>query len=160
MSLACGLDYYTGIIYKAMVEASAPSGFKANPSVDSSEPVAPKKKPAKKSGKEGEDEEEINENSVGVGSIAAGGRYDNLVGSLKASASGDAKKNQLIPCVGISFGLDRIFAILYPKWQERGRRQKELLAFVIAAGDGLLVERLKLISEVREAGIKVRFVSH
>jgi len=29
LSLARGLDYYTGIIYEAIVEASAPPGFKA-----------------------------------------------------------------------------------------------------------------------------------
>jgi len=30
LSLARGLDYYTGIIYEVIVEASAPPGFKTN----------------------------------------------------------------------------------------------------------------------------------
>lgn len=154
MSLARGLDYYTGIIYEAIVEASAPPGFNVNPPVEPSVAPAPKKKSGKKT--TDADEEEVDENSVGVGSIAAGGRYDNLVGSLIASASGDSKKAPVVPCVGVSIGLDRIFAILYPKWIEKGMRQKEILAFVMAAGDGLLVERIKLVSELRQAGIKVR----
>ena len=86
---------------------------------------------------------------------AAGGRYDNLVSSLIQAASGDSKKVPSVPCVGISFGLDRIFALLYPKWIEKGLRQKGTLAFVIAVGDGLLQERVKLVAELREAGIKV-----
>lgn len=40
---------------------------------------------------------------MGVGSVAAGGRYDNL-------ASMFSGKTQ-IPCVGISFSVDRIFSI-------------------------------------------------
>ena len=34
-------------------------------------------------------------------------------------------------------------------------RVKETLAFVMAAGDGLLEERVRLVTELREAGIKV-----
>ncbi|KAG7129631.1 Histidine--tRNA ligase like protein [Verticillium longisporum] len=42
--------------------------------------------------------------SVGVGSVAAGGRYDNLVGMFSG-------KKQ-VPCVGISFGIERIFSLM------------------------------------------------
>ena len=154
MSLARGLDYYTGIIYEAIVAASAPPGLKADATADAVEAPKPQKKPSKKS-KGPEEEEEIDESTVGVGSIAAGGRYDNLVGTLVSAAAGSEKKNAGIPCVGVSIGLDRIFAILYPKWLEKGLRQKEVLAFVMAAGDGLLEERIKLVTELREAGIKV-----
>ena len=153
MSLARGLDYYTGIIYEAVVAASAPPGLTANATSEPSEATPKPKKKAKKAN--GDEEEEIDENSVGVGSIAAGGRYDNLVGSLISAASGEGKKNAGVPCVGVSIGLDRIFAILYPKWVESGRRQKEVLAYVMAAGDGLLEERVSLVTELREAGIKV-----
>lgn len=121
-------------------------------------PSKPAKKPAKSAKTvDGvvEDDEEIDESTVGVGSIAAGGRYDNLVGSLLAAASGDAKKSVGIPCVGVSIGLDRIFAILWPKWVERGMRSKETLAYVLAAGDGLLLERIQLVTDLRQAGIKV-----
>lgn len=156
MSLARGLDYYTGIIYEAVVAASAPPGIKADATVNAPETIL---KPKKKSPKlRGEDEEEIDENSVGVGSIAAGGRYDNLVGSLIQAASGETKKAPSFPCVGVSIGLDRIFALLYPKWVEKGMRQKDTLAYVMAAGDGLLEERVRLVAELREAGIKVGFM--
>ena len=42
------------------------------------------------------DEDRSDDPSVGIGSVAAGGRYDGLVGMF-------SKKSQ-IPCVGISFG--------------------------------------------------------
>lgn len=155
MSLARGLDYYTGIIYEAVVAASAPPSFQANASASSEAATpAPSKKKEKKT-KGADDEEEIDENSVGVGSIAAGGRYDNLVGQLIAASSGDSKKSAGTPCVGISIGLDRIFAILWPRWVEKGLRSKETVAYVMAAGDGLLEERVALTSELRAAGIKV-----
>lgn len=94
---------------------------------------------------------------MGVGSIAAGGRYDNLVGMFTAAAAGEGKKAVSLPCVGVSIGLDRIFALVWPKWVEKGMRSKETMAYVMAAGDGLLSERVALTRELREAGIKVRF---
>ena len=173
MSLARGLDYYTGIIYEAIVEASAPPGFNSanafasSSSQPSTSDVAPppsqqkseKKKKAKKAAEDGE-EEEIDESTVGVGSIAAGGRYDNLVGLFTSAASGDGKKAANLPCVGVSIGLDRVFAIVWPKWVERGMRSKDTMAYVMAAGDGLLTERVRLVQELRAAGIKVRFSCH
>ncbi|KAI0333986.1 histidyl-tRNA synthetase [Cubamyces sp. BRFM 1775] len=171
LSLARGLDYYTGIIYEAIVEASAPPGFKsanafasssATPSVSNAAPPEsqqPKKKAAKKAAAAGADEEEeIDESQVGVGSIAAGGRYDNLVGMFTAAAAGEGKKAPGLPCVGVSIGLDRIFALVWPKWVERGMRSKETMAYVMAAGDGLLAERVELVRELREAGIKTDFL--
>ena len=166
LSLARGLDYYTGIIYEAIVEASAPPGFKnanafasssSTPSVANDTPPPPQKKKAKKAATAGADEEEeIDESQVGVGSIAAGGRYDNLVGMFTAAAAGEGKKAASLPCVGVSIGLDRIFALVWPKWVEKGMRSKETMAYVMAAGDGLLSERVELVRELREAGIKVR----
>lgn len=165
MSLARGLDYYTGIIYEAIVEASAPPGFKsANAFASTSTDPAPaptpapesKKKSSKKKATEEDEDEEIDESQVGVGSIAAGGRYDNLVGSFLSAAAGGGKKVASIPCVGVSMGLDRIFAILWPRWVARGMRSKGTMVYVMAAGDGLLQERVKLVQELREAGIKVR----
>jgi histidyl-tRNA synthetase len=38
-----------------------------------------------------------------VGSIAAGGRYDGLVGMFSATQT---------PCVGVSIGIERVFAIM------------------------------------------------
>ena len=45
---------------------------------------------------------------LAVGSIAGGGRYDNLVGMFDA-------KGRKVPCVGFSVGVERIFAILEAK---------------------------------------------
>ncbi|EMD42286.1 hypothetical protein CERSUDRAFT_110813 [Gelatoporia subvermispora B] len=168
MSLARGLDYYTGIIYEAIVEASAPPGFKSanafassssTPSTGNSAAApAPSKKKAKKAAEKDGDEEEIDESQVGVGSIAAGGRYDNLVGMFTAAAAGDGKKAPGLPCIGVSIGLDRIFAIVWPKWVAKGMRSKETMAYVMAAGDGLLQERVELVAELRESGIKTDFL--
>jgi histidyl-tRNA synthetase len=62
LSLARGLDYYTGLIYEAILT-----------------------------------------DTDRVGSIAGGGRYDNLVGIF-------SKKT--IPSVGVSIGIERVFNIL------------------------------------------------
>lgn len=164
MSLARGLDYYTGLIYEAIVEASAPPGLKAAESLDAAPPTsasaaaaAPKKKSKKAAGPD--EEEEIDESQVGVGSIAAGGRYDGLVGMFTAAASSDGKKGGGLPCVGVSIGLDRIFALLSPKWVERGMRSKEVFAYVLSAGDGLLAERMELVQELRARGIAADFLA-
>ena len=162
MSLARGLDYYTGIIYEATVAASAPPGFTPNgPAPTPSEtppappPAASKKKTKKSKAEDAEVEEEVDESQVGVGSIAAGGRYDNLVGSFTSAAAGETKKGVQCPCIGVSIGLDRIFALVWPTWVEKGMRSKETMAYAIAVGDGLLEERIRLVQELRDAGIKV-----
>jgi histidyl-tRNA synthetase len=113
-------------------------------------------------------EEEINESSVGVGSIAAGDRYDGLVGAFIARAvdvepsSKEGKKAMRpggeMPCIGVSIGLDRIFALVWPKWVEKGGRAKEMMVYVMSAGDELLEERIKLVKELREVGIKVKTI--
>ncbi|KAI0003867.1 histidine-tRNA ligase [Russula compacta] len=159
LSLARGLDYYTGLIYEAIVEASAPPGLKAAETPEPALP-APAAAPKKKSKKHGPDEdEEIDESQVGVGSIAAGGRYDDLVAMFTAAASGDGKKAGGLPCIGVSIGLDRIFALLWPKWVERGMRSKEVFAYVLSAGDGLLPERMALVQELRARGIAADFLA-
>ena len=157
------MDYYTGIIYEVIVEASAPPGFKAANAfalADGAPAAAapPPKKAAKKSKAADGEEEEVDESQVGVGSIAAGGRYDGLVGLFSSAAAAEGKKASDLPCVGVSIGLDRVFALLWPKWEENGMRNKETMAYVMAAGDGLLEERVKLVKELRDAGIKVRDV--
>lgn len=62
LSLARGLDYYTGVIYEAVLTSESQ-----------------------------------------VGSIASGGRYDELIGMF-------SKKR--IPSVGISIGIERLFVII------------------------------------------------
>jgi len=64
-SLARGLDYYTGLIYEAVLT-----------------------------------------DTDRVGSIAGGGRYDGLVGMFS---------NKPVPSVGVSIGIERVFAILEEK---------------------------------------------
>lgn len=146
LSLARGLDYYTGIIYEAVVEGSAPPAFKSAEAT----PAVPK--PSKKKGKDGE--EEVDESQVGVGSIAAGGRYDDLVGMF-SGAKGDKGK---IPCVGISFGVERIFSILSQRaaQQEQKLKTKDVDVFIMAMGDGLLLERMTVADQLWAAGVKVR----
>ncbi|KAI5302912.1 Cytoplasmic and mitochondrial histidine tRNA synthetase, partial [Ascosphaera atra] len=86
MSLARGLDYYTGVIYEIVTEGSAPPGEAAAEKEDK------KKKQQKKKSKDAEDEEDRSDDpSVGVGSVAAGGRYDELVGMFSGKTQ--------IPCV-------------------------------------------------------------
>lgn len=120
LSLARGLDYYTGLIYEVVTEGSAPTG----------------------KGKQQE---------VGVGSVAAGGRYDQLVGMFSGKP---------IPCVGISFGIDRIISIMKARGQST-QRAKDVDAFVMAFGgkgfNGMLKERMQVAQELWAAGIKAEF---
>ena len=115
LSLARGLDYYTGLIYEVIVD-------------------------------------EPNQ----VGSIAAGGRYDNLVGMYG---------KQQVPCIGVSFGIDRIFTIL-DKRQKKSpvlNLQRDADVFIIAAGgkdfDGLLVERMRVARQLWDAGIQAEYTA-
>lgn len=50
-----------------------------------------------------------------VGSIAAGGRYDNLVGMFSASGQ--------VPCVGVSIGIERVLTIMEKRLQEEKDRK-------------------------------------
>jgi len=74
-----------------------------------------------------------------------------------SAASGEGKKTASIPCVGVSMGLDRIFAILWPRWVERGMRSKGTMVYVMSAGDSLLQERVQLVQALRAAGINTEF---
>lgn len=154
LSLARGLDYYTGVIYEAVTALSAPPSMTAASSdnKDGSEKMK-KKNVAAENG-------ELDESTVGVGSIAAGGRYDHLVGMFSGSKRPDA-----VPCVGVSIGVERVFSILMQRIQEmqaRGERssvrQKEVEVFVLSMGDGLLLERMRVCKMLWDAGIKAEFL--
>ncbi|KAK3995415.1 putative mitochondrial histidyl-tRNA synthetase precursor [Cladorrhinum sp. PSN332] len=146
LSLARGLDYYTGIIYEVVTEGSAPK-------VSESDATAEKAK--KKKGKSGDaDEDRSDDPTVGIGSVAAGGRYDNLVGMFSGKTQ--------VPCVGISFGIDRIFSIMRAN-QAKKDRKNEVDVFVMAFGGGkdftgLLKERSQVCSRLWDAGIKAEFL--
>ncbi|OZJ06490.1 hypothetical protein BZG36_00491, partial [Bifiguratus adelaidae] len=139
LSLARGLDYYTGVIYEAVTELSAPP-----------KPVdgqAAKKK---------SNPDEFDESTVGVGSVAAGGRYDDLVGMF----SGKNKKGEptlRIPCVGVSIGVERVFSILLNKAQNEEIKSNETQVYVMSMGDGLLEERMQIVKELWDNDIKAEF---
>lgn len=91
LSLARGLDYYTGVIYEAVLtQASAVSA--ANEAQNCANA----------------------EESVSVGSVAGGGRYDGLVGMFDP-------KGRRVPCVGVSIGIERIFSIMEQKAEVMSR---------------------------------------
>ncbi|XP_032281082.1 probable histidine--tRNA ligase, mitochondrial [Phoca vitulina] len=119
LSLARGLDYYTGVIYEAVLLQT----------------------PAQA------------EESFNVGSVAAGGRYDGLVGMFDP-------KGHKVPCVGLSIGVERIFAIVEQRLKTSGQkiRTTETQVFVATPQKNFLHERLKLISELWDAGIKAELL--
>ncbi|XP_074012805.1 histidine--tRNA ligase, cytoplasmic isoform X3 [Numenius arquata] len=116
LSLARGLDYYTGVIFEAVLL---------------------------------QQENDHMEESVSVGSVAGGGRYDGLVGMFDP-------KGRKVPCVGVSIGIERIFSILEQRVEasEEKIRTTETQVLVASAQKKLLEERLKLIAELWDAGIK------
>lgn len=124
LSLARGLDYYTGVIYEAVLKA---------------EPAAT---PNHRTNSNGEE-------TGTVGSIAGGGRYDNLVGMF------DPRGKQ-VPCVGVSIGVERIFSVLEAKHSAEGikLRTSEVEVYVASAHKGLHEKRLRIVSELWDAGIR------
>uniref|UniRef100_A0A8C2P688 Histidine--tRNA ligase, cytoplasmic n=1 Tax=Capra hircus TaxID=9925 RepID=A0A8C2P688_CAPHI len=120
LSLARGLDYYTGVIYEAVLL-----------------------QPPARAGEE----------PLGVGSVAAGGRYDGLVGMFDP-------KGRKVPCVGLSIGVERIFSIVEQRLEalEEKVRTTETQVLVASAQKKLLEERLKLVSELWDAGIKAELL--
>lgn len=154
MSLARGLDYYTGVIYEIVTEGSAPA-------TESNETETKKlqksgKKEKSKPSTNLDEEDRSNDPTVGVGSVAAGGRYDNLVGMFLNKAQ--------IPCVGVSFGVDRIFSITKARLEREksaeALRSSEVDVFVMAFGGkgftGMLKERMAICQQLWSADIKVR----
>uniref|UniRef100_A0A1A8GA38 histidine--tRNA ligase n=1 Tax=Nothobranchius korthausae TaxID=1143690 RepID=A0A1A8GA38_9TELE len=121
LSLARGLDYYTGLIYEAVLTQAVLSGDTLNGAED----------------------------SVSVGSVAGGGRYDGLVGMFDP-------KGRKVPCVGVSFGIERIFTIMEQKAESSADkvRTTEVQVMVASAQKNLLEERLKLVADLWKAGIK------
>lgn len=123
LSLARGLDYYTGVIFEAVL--------KGEPAVTNNGPSA------------------AGDEAGTVGSIAGGGRYDNLVGMF------DSKGKQ-VPCVGVSIGVERIFSVLEAKHAAEGTklRTSDVEVYVASAHKGLHEKRLKIVAELWDAGIR------
>ena len=109
LSLARGLDYYTGLIYETVLT-----------------------------------------DTDKVGSISGGGRYDNLVGMFSGKQ---------IPAVGVSIGIERIFNILEEKYKDSSDiRSVEKEVFVAVIGKNLTKERLKVLNELWDNGIKAEIL--
>ncbi|CAF92276.1 unnamed protein product, partial [Tetraodon nigroviridis] len=130
LSLARGLDYYTGIIYEAVLSQTGVA------------PVATESSNGA-----------LTEECVTVGSVAGGGRYDGLVGMFDPKA-------RKVPCVGVSIGIERIFSIMEQKAEASAEkvRTTEVQVMVAAAQKNLLEERLRLITELWNAGIKAELM--
>ncbi|NWU93257.1 SYHC protein, partial [Upupa epops] len=120
LSLARGLDYYTGVIFEAVLV---------------------------------QQENDHMEESVSIGSVAGGGRYDGLVGMFDP-------KGRKVPCVGVSIGIERIFSILEQRVKASGEkiRTTETEVLVATPHKHLVAARLKLISELWDAGIKAEML--
>ncbi|KAL7180681.1 hypothetical protein ACSBR1_043799 [Camellia fascicularis] len=109
LSLARGLDYYTGVIFEAVFKGSTQ-----------------------------------------VGSIAAGGRYDNLIGMFGTKQ---------VPAVGVSLGIERVFTIMeqLQKDQNQATRATETQVLVGVLGDDLSVA-VELVSELWSARLKAEYI--
>lgn len=120
LSLARGLDYYTGVIYECVLKAEPKTGAQNG------------------------------EEAGTIGSVAGGGRYDNLVGMF------DSKKKQ-VPCVGVSIGVERIFSVLEAKFATEGvkTRTNDIEVYVTSCHKGLHEKRLQILNQLWAEGIKV-----
>ena len=86
-----------------------------------------------------------------MGSVAAGGRYDELVGMF------DPRGKQ-VPCVGLSIGIERIFSIMEARAKVAGAtaiRTVETQVMVASGQKNLLEDRMRICTKLWDAGIKV-----
>lgn len=109
LSLARGLDYYTGVIFEAVFKGVTQ-----------------------------------------VGSIAAGGRYDNLIGMFGTKQ---------VPAVGTSLGIERVFNIMeqLQKDQNQAIRATETQVLVSIFGNDLS-QAAELVSELWNAKLKAEYM--
>ncbi|KAF8025449.1 hypothetical protein BT93_F2321 [Corymbia citriodora subsp. variegata] len=109
LSLARGLDYYTGVIYEAVFKGATQ-----------------------------------------VGTIAAGGRYDNLIGMFGTKQ---------VPAVGVSLGIERVFAIMEQLQKDQNQiiRATETQVLLGFLGDDL-PSTAELVKEFWVAGLKAEFL--
>ena len=107
LTLARGLDYYTGTIFEVILPDAAE-----------------------------------------IGSVAAGGRYDNLIGKFLPTG-------RQVPAVGGSIGIDRLVAAL----EELELIKYDLVSDVLVCNldESLMEKYLEVVRELRAAGIKTDF---
>eukprot|EP00494_Astrolonche_serrata_P006512 UN06536 len=90
-----------------------------------------------------------------IGSIAAGGRYNELV---NVYCDGD------FPCTGASIGFERIFSYLKLKQKQRNTLISQTCTQVLVCEVGpkdredLLVERMKMVNTLRNAGVSAELL--
>jgi histidyl-tRNA synthetase len=99
-----------------------------------------------------DDDEDTDVNvSGGVGTVAAGGRYDELVNMFD--------KKSHVPCIGFSVGVERLFAVMEAKFKRDNTkiRATHTQVYIATPQKGLVEERLKLCQILWEANIKVIF---
>lgn len=118
LKLARGLDYYTGVIFEAVL-----TKYQYDP--------------------------QLGEDQVAVGSVAGGGRYDELVQKIDP-------RQRRVPCIGASIGVERIFAIKEHQLAELEIQTKtiETEVYVASAQKNLIEERMKLCSYLWANGFK------
>jgi histidyl-tRNA synthetase len=151
MSLARGLDYYTGVIYEAVLTTSV-SVAKATKAAEGAEAAASATTTGT-SDADADDKDALSkeaEGTVSVGSIAAGGRYDELVGMFSPSG-------KTLPAVGVSIGVERVFTIMMAQEEAKVREQRirttDTQVLVCAVGSAFTEERFRLCSEFWSAGV-------
>ena len=108
LSLARGLDYYTGLVVEV----------------------------------------KLTDKKFGVGSIAGGGRYDNLIGMFSGKQ---------IPAVGFSFGIERLFGIMEAIMGEK-LRACDTKVLVSSIGKDMVIEKMKICKELWDAGIETEIM--
>jgi len=92
-------------------------------------------------------EAEYSDKNIMPSSIAAGGRYDDLIEKLG--------RYDKIPAIGLSIGLDRIVTILenLNKYEENNTAN----IFIATVDNNLEIHKLKLANELRRDGISVDY---
>ncbi len=80
-------------------------------------------------------------------SLAAGGRYDELIGNF-------APGKEQFPAVGISFGLEPLTVLVKDKNKSEGRETKKSLTQVYVIPIGTREESWKMLESLRSAGIR------
>lgn len=164
LSLARGLDYYTGLIYEAVIvgaegegsSASSASSSSALPSSSFSPPSSSSSSSPPSSSASSAPSSSSSPSSPSVGSIAAGGRYDNLVGMFSSRE---------IQCVGVSIGVERILALMESEGgraggQESGQansQEANVNVFVASVGRNLLADRMAVCKQLWTNNISAEF---
>jgi histidyl-tRNA synthetase len=95
----------------------------------------------------------VTDGTTKVGSIAAGGRYDGLVGMFSSS-------EEQTPCVGVSIGIERVFALMEARALAEGTHAAPRVAVYIASiGPDLLKTRMIVARKLWDANIGAEYSS-